>query len=421
MRSIERGLLAVGAALLLVASLSGPAWAKAGAFDTTFSGDGVATVDVVQGPDLAGDVAIQPDGKIVVAGEGGPNGDWGFLVTRLLPNGKLDTTFNGTGKVLLQLSSSQEIVGGVAIGPSGKIVVAGTTRSTNDFAFIRLMPTGKLDKTFSGDGKFTLDHGGSDAVQDVAVQSDGKIVFVGRTTTGSEFGVLGRLKAGGTLDSGFASGGTQDITFGFAEGSLSAVAIRPNGKIDVVGSTGPAPSQVGIAQFLPDGTFDFNGFNSPFGEVTTSFGSQSAEPFDVALSGTKLVLAGHLARTTDDVLVLRYMANGALDSTFGTGGHAITNLGAQEAAFGVAAAPDGKVVVAGVSSNPKGIVLLRYKVGGKRDLGFGTDGIVRPPNTFEGLIGGFPSVALQQDGRIVVSGSTAGQPPKLWVGRFLAA
>src|SRR5947208_1226022 len=96
----RRRLVAAGAtatALLVILAGAAPAWATPGAFDTTFSGDGVTAVNVAPGPDLAGDVAIQSDGKIVVAGEGGANGNWGFEVIRLLQNGKLDPTYSGDG------------------------------------------------------------------------------------------------------------------------------------------------------------------------------------------------------------------------------------------------------------------------------------------------------------------------------------
>src|SRR5439155_1471445 len=118
-------------------------------------------------------VAIQTDGKIVV---GGNNGNDGFAIVRYNPNGSLDTTFNGSGKVLTPVGSAPS----VAIQTDGKIIAAGGTGPNwSAFTLVRYNADGSLDTSFNGTGIVSTSVGPMGAVSDLAIQTDGKIVVAG--------------------------------------------------------------------------------------------------------------------------------------------------------------------------------------------------------------------------------------------------
>src|SRR6476659_7420196 len=141
-----------------------------GSLDTSFSSDGKQTTDL-GGFDQANGVAVQGDGKIVVAGNGGPGG----AVARYNPNGSLDTSFSGDGKQTTNFLSAS----GIALQGDGTIAVVGS--SGNDFGLARYNANGSLDTSFSGDGKQTTDFGGAERATGVALQGDGKIDALGLT------------------------------------------------------------------------------------------------------------------------------------------------------------------------------------------------------------------------------------------------
>lgn len=249
-----------------------------GTLDTTFGGDGKVTADFGGGRDEARGVAVQPDGKIVVVGDGSNQISQFCALARYLPNGALDTTFSGDGKFLVDVSSTSffEFLRSVAIQSDGKIVAAGSANisSNQDFLLLRLTVAGTLDTTFSSDGIATAGLGGSDEARDVAIQPDSKIV------------------AGG---SGTSSG--------FSNVKSAAARYNANGSLDT--------------SFDTDGKFLFN--------VSAITGSNFAVAVAIE-SGGKIILAGIVIVTGDrKPLVLRLNANGSLDTSFGNGGIVITD------------------------------------------------------------------------------------------------
>ena len=180
---------------IVVAGISGPPgdfdWAVArysaidGSPDTSWSPDGWRETDFGAAQEYANDIAIQPDGKIVVAG----NTDAGFALARYNTNGTLDTSFSGDGKLTTAFGGQSDVATGVAVQPDGRIVAGGHSFSSGgvtsrDFALARYDPDGALDTTFSGDGKQTLNLGATDIANGIALQADGKIVLVGTRDPG---------------------------------------------------------------------------------------------------------------------------------------------------------------------------------------------------------------------------------------------
>ena len=147
--------------------------------DPGFGPDGWRRTDFGGGIEAGTGVAIQPDGKVVVAGTDLSD----FLLARYNTDGTLDSTFSGDGKLSTDFAGDSDRATGVAVQPDGRIVVAGFTftggAAAHDFAVARYNPNGSLDTSFSGDGKQALDLGSNDVAEGVALQSDGKIVLAG--------------------------------------------------------------------------------------------------------------------------------------------------------------------------------------------------------------------------------------------------
>jgi uncharacterized delta-60 repeat protein len=153
---------------------------REGDLDVSFSGDGKVITDFSGRTDAAAAIVIQPDGKILVAGSSVVSRSSDFVLARYLPNGALDSTFSGDGKLRNNFDGN-ETARAVALQPDGKIVVAGTrtTSQGDDFLLARYLPNGNLDTSFSGNGWVTTDLGSNERAKGVAVQPDGKIVAAG--------------------------------------------------------------------------------------------------------------------------------------------------------------------------------------------------------------------------------------------------
>jgi uncharacterized delta-60 repeat protein len=152
--------------------------------DTSFDGDGTVTTAADGTFPFFGDVALQHDGKIIVAGAytfSNPS----FAVARYNPDGTLDSSFDGDGWVTTRIGTTNDFPHGVAVQSNGKIVVAGRANfnpSSWDFVVVRYNTNGTLDSTFDGDGKVITDFGAGDEAYGMALQNDGRIVVAGPTS-----------------------------------------------------------------------------------------------------------------------------------------------------------------------------------------------------------------------------------------------
>ena len=175
---------------ILIAGRSDPSGAVVarlranGALDPDFDGDGRVTL---AGVVTAKAIMVQPNRKIVVAGN--TSGSDAMTVTRLNPSGSLDTTFGNGGTATIDFGSLADITGGAALQPDGKIVIAGYTQADEDIAVTRLNSDGSLDATFGSGGKATVDFGAATFGNAVALHPNGRIVVVGQRTGGDDFAV----------------------------------------------------------------------------------------------------------------------------------------------------------------------------------------------------------------------------------------
>ncbi|MER7337416.1 calcium-binding protein [Streptomyces sp. NPDC000075] len=407
---------AVAAALALVLALPATALGAPGDLDPAFDGDGrVATDFGGGGSDDSRGLVIQPDGKIVTVGSTVPaaGGYSDITLARYNPDGSLDPTFNGDGdtdgRITADLRGGDDSAAAVALQPDGKLVVAGYSAepdTAGSFTVARFNPDGSLDTGFDGDGFTFTDFGttGPQGAYAVVIQPGGAIVAAGESGTGV---AVARYNAvDGSLDTGFGVGGK--VTTAFAGGSASAydVALQPSdNKIVIAGRSGynyPSnDSDFALARYNPDGSLDAS-FGTG-GRVTTGFaGPDVANGVEIQPDG-KIVTAGS---SGFDFALARYNpVDGSLDTGFDTDGKVTTDFGTNtlDGAADLALQPDGKIVAAGISQADFGVA--RYNVNGSLDTGFGAGGKVHTDVSF-GYFDTANAVALQSDGKIVVSGNT---------------
>jgi uncharacterized delta-60 repeat protein len=338
--------------------------------DTSFGVNGAAYLDLGDA-DVARAVAIQADGKIVVAGSAFRSFTHDFIVARFNTDGSLDTSFGTGGYVatdFLVSAASNDFAYGLTIQPDGKIIAVGSTQVVGSnfgfFGVTRYNTDGTPDTSFDGDGKIAIQIGGGapDRAQAVALQGDGKIVVAGVAELAAitNFGVA-RLNPNGSLDTTFGSGGAvmTDIDSTSAD-EARAVAIQADGKIVVAGETFKYPTRsFALARYNTNGSLDttFDGD----GKVITGYGtgtSASAYGLGIQANG-RIVAAGFssIGGATRFTLI-RHSANGALDASFGAGGKVATNFSAGAVAYALAIQPDGKLVAGGISGTD--FALARY-------------------------------------------------------------
>lgn len=396
--------------LLAIAILfSVSSFAADGDIDTTFNGTGLRLTDIGGTTnDVIFNIGLMPDGRIV--GMGGGNGQ--TAVIRYLPNGLLDTSFSGDGVATAFTGTGTA----GALQSDGKPVVAGN--SAAGLQVVRYNADGTLDTSFGGDGQVTTSFTGGVNARSVMIQPDGKIVVAGYLsfTTGDLRDImLARYETDGTLDPAFGTGGTAiiDLTPNATEVAFDAVMLS-GGKIIIVGQKNDA---VGFADFL------VARFNSD-ASVDTSFGTNGFTTIAVAPSNNdladsvaiapdgKIVVGGIYSdiAVSNAPVIVRLNSDGSPDNTFD--GDGILQPTSVNRPVAILVQSDRKILSAGTNGSVAG--LSKYNVDGTLDTSFSLDG--RIP-----VAGSATSLAIQPDGKILVSGSQtiAGANTGFLTSRFL--
>jgi uncharacterized delta-60 repeat protein len=368
--------------------------ASPGDLDTTFGSGGRKTVNF-GGVDAARAVVVQPNGRVVVAGGGGPASS--FCVVRLrAANGTLDPTFGSGGKKVIDFGGEDEGAHAVALQPDGKILLAGDTHLKP--AVVRLRVNGTLDPSFENDGKKAFSWGAIGRITAVVVAPNGKILLGG--FSGPEGGDIkvARLNANGLLDKTFGTGGIAAVDFGGTEFG-EAMARQADGRILVAGRADAGGAIV--ARLRATGALDPD-FGAG-GRVTLP-GGGSANAVLVQ-PDRRIVVAGN-ASGSGAMTVTRLMPSGSLDTGFGTNGTTAIDFGAlADLAGGAVLQPDGRIVVAGYTQATEDVAVARLTSGGALDPSFGAGGKA----TVDFGVATFGNaVALAPNGRIVVAGQKSG-------------
>lgn len=385
---------------LVLSALGGP-----GSLDRTFGTGGFVSTPMAGGIGtyFAYGTAIQSDGKIIAVGEGwignGPGTTWDFAVVRYNTNGSMDTSFGRRGIVLTAVGDSHDGAFAVAIQEDSKIVAAGYSYD-DGFAVVRYNTDGSLDTSFSGTGIVTTQVGGYPS--SLAIQSDGKIVVAGSVGNASnhDFVVI-RYNADGSLDTSFNGTGIVITSIGNSHDRANSVAIQPDGKIVVTGSSynETTGSSFATVRYRTNGLLD-NSFHAT-GKVITPFGNGFSGAGDLAIQlDGKIVVAGYSdLYPNGDFAIVRYNTSGLLDTSFGSEGREIIPVGnSHDYANSVVIQRDGKIVAAGSAYYDMAVV--RVNSNGSLDTTFnGTGKIITPTWGNDAS-----SVAIQEDGKIVVAG-----------------
>jgi uncharacterized delta-60 repeat protein len=339
---------------------------RAGVSDPTFGVRGTVRTDIGAGSyDVGRAVALQSDGRIVVAGGSDAAGVAGFALTRYDRRGALDATFGVGGKIRTTLQGSAYAV---TVQPDGRIVAAGESDAGagRDFVLVRYNPDGSVDTTFGQAGIVRTDLGGSDGVVALAVEPDGALVAAGNSTgaAGTDFAVT-RYRSNGSLDTSFGTGGTVRTDVGAnTDDYARAVALQPDGRIVVVGGSNArrgTDHDFAMVRYTSDGRLD-GGFGAD-GRVLTRFGGGNDDALAVTLQPDGMIVAAGAATVSNARFALaRYRSDGTLDPSFGTAGTVTTDVGRSgyAAAFALALQSDGAIVAAGYARLDS-FVLARYR------------------------------------------------------------
>ena len=398
---------------------------------------GTITTPIGSSDDEAFAVALQPDGKIVVAGRAVIGGQNVFAVVRYNNDGTTpDASFDGDGIATTTVGVAAS-ANALAIQPDGKIVVAGFgdlgVGGGNDFVVIRYNADGSPDSTFDGDGVATtaIGAGGADDQgRAVAIYGDGQVVVAGYSHNGTDYDfAVVRYNANGSLDLAGFGAPNGYVTFGFpSAGNDRAEAVGAQGdQIVVAGDVldGVARDH-GVVRFNANGGLDTLGFGAPNGYVTTDFfADEDNARFLLIQPDNKIVVSGSSDDSTGniDFSLARYNFDGSLDPTFNpvaalppfAVGKVATAVGTGfDASYGLARQVGGELVVAGFSQMPGGIdfAVVRYNPDGTLDTNFNLGGAF-PPGTAGMVTTDFGSlnddfgygVAVEPDGKLIVAGS----------------
>ena len=337
----------------------------AGNLDSSFGTGGIATTDLGGNDDEANDAALLPNGGFVVVGQADPAGlaHADFGVVRYTPDGSPDPGFNTTGIVTTDIGGRGDVANAVAVQPDGKIVVAGeaeTAPGRFDFAVVRYNPDGTLDPGFDGDGIVTTDLGsGSDVANAIALQGDGKIVVAGGT---DEDVALARYLPDGKLDPTFNGSGT--VVSNIGTNLANGVAITPGGTILIAGTrSGPNGLDAIVAGFTTSGALDLRFGHG--GVAQADLSGQDDFGNDLALDAQgNIVVVGTSddpcsspacgptppPPTGPDIALVRFTPDGTLDTTFADHGILMADFqGASDNGDALAIDPQGRIVAAGTS------------------------------------------------------------------------
>ncbi|MED5584305.1 MAG: fibronectin type III domain-containing protein, partial [Actinomycetota bacterium] len=414
-RSIGRRVAALATLILLIGGIPS-AQASPGDLDTGFSSDGKVLTDIGTA-DSGRAVAIQADGKVVVAGYARMGSDDDFAVARYDSDGALDAAFSSDGLVTVDFDNKNESGYAVAVQSDGKIVVAGRAATdgmglTFDFAVVRLTSSGELDTSFSSDGLQTVDvGGGNDYAYSVAVASDGDIVVVGYGSNGSNWDVAAiRLDSSGNLDTDFSSDGKALYAIGSGHDYGYGLDIASDGDLLITGSShNGSDDDVLVLRLDANGTLDtaFDGdgiWTADIGSGTSDEGRGIVEASD----GDVLV-GGSTDDGDDDILAVRLTPVGVLDTAFSSDGKATVAIGSgNDVGYGVAEQDDGSVVVVGTSHDGsfEDIAVVRFTSAGALDTGFSGDGKLTTDSGSGDAFG--YGVVLTSAGKVVVAGEAVG-------------
>jgi uncharacterized delta-60 repeat protein len=375
-----------------------------GALDTTFGGGRVIFRSNVS----LEDVALAPDGGIMLVAS--PSGSERFTLAKLTADGKIAPNFRSRS---FNLAPGRDFVGGLAVQSDGKIIIAMTLEQAagdSTLGVVRLTPTGDLDLSFSDDGIATLSGIRGPSVSAVTLAPDGSIVLAGSMFNGQDRDILvARFNSAGGANLNL-SGSITD-SFGQSNDLANAVAVTPDGSIVIAGQTQlNGINKFILARYKTDGTKDTS-FGQA-GHVTVDFNddiSSSAGQTLTLQPDGKIIAVGIASNSVFGGLgLVRLFPNGQPDRSFGDEGELILDfepLRVSGNGTNVILEPTGRIIVSSTASSFNGgdFALARLEPNGKLDLSFGNGG--RQLTDFGGSDDRVNSLLQTSDGRLLLVGS----------------
>lgn len=342
--------------------------------DPTFGNNGQVTTDFGSYYDQINVVAQQRDGKIVAAGIAGDE-DTAYMkqfgLIRYNVDGSIDTSFGSHGIVLGSTSQDVVSISDLVILKTGKILVAGYTGNDEEptsFLLARYNADGSIDTSFGENGFVitSFPDSGSACARAILVQSTGKIVVAGSVTNSGEDITstdiaLARYTSAGELDSSFGVNGLLTTDINYWDYGLSA-GLQRDGKIVIAGLTNDiGNNDILLVRYSPDGALD-----STFGTdgvVTTDFNGSNDEAQKMTIQAdSQIVIVGDTHNSSGESIfaAAKYNQDGSLDTTFGDGGKFSYDFNEteRESANGVAIQKDGAIVIGGTSLVSRGNTLF---------------------------------------------------------------
>ena len=391
--------------------------AQYGVLDNDFDADGIATFGVgPDGNDTGYDVEVQQDGKILFLGTTTTPEGLATFVVRLFPDGSIDQSFGLNGAVFLISGSFESDCREMVIQPDGKIVMVGAGLLNGVYGVLvaRLNAAdGSLDSSFGINGMLHIPYASDSYLQDVALQSDGKIVAAGFSIGPDTDVLVVRLTEDGFLDDTFSFDGKVETDVNDVD-VAQALVIGNDGKVTIAGAS---ESQVGmftlteglLIRYNSDGTldntFDTNGIIAHDINGYTVFN-------DIAMTGSGSIYTCGVATPSgssdDDLLIAKFSSDGQFDTDFSTDGYDLYDFAgatSEDFANELILQPDGKVLLVGGRDEASDDVagLVRYNDNGLNDITFGSSGEVTTPIDNQSA---FEAVALQPDLKIVAFGTS---------------
>lgn len=420
-----------------VAMTASAAWATPGDLDPGFGLDGRALVAFGPGVAQARAMARFADGRLVLAGSSGADlHDDHCAITVLTEDGVPDPSFGDDGRLEIDLDPARmNTCMSVAVQPDGRIVLAGsrdpgTSAGTSDFVVMRLHADGSFDEGFSDNGYAFVNFAlpgpvvrSIDTANALALQPDGRIVVAGsaeRAPGDHEF-ALARFLPDGTPDDSFGDGGR--VVFGIDDGGPTfdtalAVASLPDGRVALAGISEDADRRMLVARLTaegePDPTFNLVGHRL----LEFGFAPESIATSLVVRGDGGLLVGGYITDgDAADIAIVAVTPDGSYDLGFGIDGRATIDFGATEAAFAMAADASGRMLLGGVRIEPghTDIAAVRLLPDGTPDASFGESGrVVIPFDLSEPDETDLArAILVQPDGDVVLAGAavTSSVPP----------
>ncbi|MFZ1755205.1 MAG: Ig-like domain-containing protein, partial [Caldilineaceae bacterium] len=335
----------------------------------------------------------------------------GIPKSALAADGDLDPTFGSGGKAITSVGPNHDWGNALAVQSDGKIIVGGYSQQPDiDFVLVRYNVDGLLDTSFGNGGVAVTPAPGADYLQEVLIQSDGRILAVGYSVQGSLYYLaLARYHSDGSPDTSYHGGGLWRTVVNGRYGAGYAGVLQSDGRLVVAGyvSNGGSGNDFFVARYLPNGNMD-----TSFGQggvmISVLTGSHDAANALAIQDDGKIIAGGYatLSGSGQDFALVRYHSNGIPDPSFGFNGNGVVVTAftaSTDYINDIAIQDDGKIVAVGVATiNSSDWAMARYNSNGSPDNTFGSGG--QQTHVFYSTDDRAFSMALQPDGKLVVAG-----------------